>query len=426
VNEADDHMQPFYQEDSVGSAKASEWSGMSEAAPVSLQSSADPDYRRYDADRTRLRRLVWLLTILLVVFLTPLIIGRVTYEYVYNKQLAQVRVAREHLGELELEGLSHASRLIAAGVGPSVVHIRSTQLNLAHNVLGDEREFLPWTRPEEFETEGEGSGVIVSEDGYIVTNHHVVAQAKEINVVLSDGREAIADVIGTDEVSDVAVLKIDLPNPFPAEWGDSDELDIGDLVWAMGSPFGLKQTTTFGIISAKERRGVSSYQDYLQTDAAVNPGNSGGPLVGTDGKVVGINTAIVGPSFRGVSFAIPSNTAREVYQELRDSGAVSHGWLGVSLGRISPHLAERLQVPTAGAIIEAIFQGSPADRADLQPADVIVKWDGHPITTPTDLTLLVVDTPVGSEVEVVFIRGGRERTTTVKVARRPPASQLVR
>lgn len=424
-------MQPFVQEDSADrahdAATTSGWDGTSQASSgyPRAYGAADSDYGAYDPDRKRLRRLVWLLAILLIVFLTPLLVGRITYEYVYNKQLAQVQVAREHLGELELEGLSHASRLIAAGVGPSVVHIRSTQLNLARNPRVDEREFL-WGRPEEFETEGEGSGVIVSEDGYIVTNHHVIERAKDIHVVLSDGRETIADVIGSDEVTDVAVLKINLPNLLPAEWGDSDELDIGDLVWAMGSPFGLQQTTTFGIISARDRRGVSSYQDFLQTDAAVNPGNSGGPLVGRDGKVVGINTAIVGPSFRGVSFAIPSNTAREVFEELRENGDVSHGWLGVALGRISPALAERLQVPASGAIIDSVFEGSPADRANLQPADVIVKWDGHPIVLPSDLTSLVVDTPVGSEVEVVFIRGGRERRTTVRVARRPPQPELLR
>lgn len=418
-------MQPFLQDDFDDRARTAGWDN----APQSTQGFPEPgrrlvDYDEYAADRRRLRRLLWLLAILVAAFLTPFVVGRITYEYAYNKQLAEVRVAREHLGELELEGLSHASRLIAAGVGPSVVHIRSTQLTVARNPRADERKFLWGDQP--FESEGEGSGVIVDEAGYIVTNHHVVERAREIRVVLGDGREAVADVVGSDEVTDVAVLKVDLDNLHAAQWGDSDDLEIGDLVWAMGSPFGLKQTTTLGIISAKDRRGVSRYQDFLQTDAAVNPGNSGGPLVGTDGRIVGINTAIVGPSFRGVSFAIPSNTARERYQSIRENGEVAHGWLGVSLGTMTPQLADRLQAPATGAIIEAVFADSPADRANLQPADIIVRWDGEPVTDPTDLTHQVVHTIVGSEVEVQFIRGGQERTTRVKVGKRPPLSRLAR
>jgi S1-C subfamily serine protease len=361
------------------------------------------------------------LAILLAVFVTPLVVGRIKYEYTYNDQLAKMQVAREQLGELELEGLSHASRLIAAGVGPSVVHIRSTQHVVARP--DDEGRFLWGQRdPDEFERLGDGSGVIVDDEGYIVTNHHVVAGAQSIKVVLSDGREAFADVIGSDIVSDVAVIKIDLGNLHAAEWGDSSQLAIGDLVWAMGSPFGLKQSTTFGIISAKDRTEVSPYpyQDFLQTDAAVNPGNSGGPLIGRDGKIVGINTAIVGESFRGVSFAIPSNTAREVYQSLRQNGEVPRGWLGVKLGEIDPRMAAQMRVPEKGAMIQEVYEGTPANAARLQPGDMVIRWDGHDVSGPSELTHLVVDTPVGAEVEVVFIRGGRERTTKVHVGKRPP------
>jgi S1-C subfamily serine protease len=419
-------MQPFFQEDSIRGSADSPWESPARAAhDYPARSPGDPRFDAYTADRKRLRRLLWLLGILIIVILTPLVVGRVTYEYVYNRELAEVQVAKEQLGELELEGLSLASRLIAAGVGPSVVHIRSTQVVMARNALDDEREFL-WGDPEEFEREGEGSGVIVDEAGYIVTNHHVVAGAETIKVVLSDGREAIADVIGGDEVSDVAVIKIDLPDLHPAEWGDSDKLEIGDLVWAMGSPFGLKQSTTFGIISAKDRRNVSQYQDFIQTDAAVNPGNSGGPLVGTHGKIVGINTAIVGPTFRGISFAIPSNTAHKVYETVRENGEVVHGWLGVSLGEMTPQLAEQLEVPAVGAIVGHVWQNSPAMRAGLQTADVITHWGGKAISDPTDLTHLVVGTPVGTEVAVDYLRGGRERTTKVTVGKRPPFSKLRR
>jgi S1-C subfamily serine protease len=268
--------------------------------------------------------------------------------------------------------------------------------------------------------------VIVDDEGYIVTNHHVVEGAQTIRVVLSDGREAVAEVIGSDIVSDVAVIKIDLDGLHAAEWGDSDELDIGDLVWAMGSPFGLKQSTTFGIVSAKDRTGVSAhaYQDFLQTDAAVNPGNSGGPLIGTNGKIVGINTAIVGRWFRGVSFAIPSNTARKIYDSLRENGEVARGWLGVSLGDIDAEVAERMNLPELGAIIGHVFEDSPADAAGLQPGDAVIMWNGDDVADPTELTHLVVDTPIGSEVEVKFVRGGRERSTTVRVGKRPPRPQL--
>jgi S1-C subfamily serine protease len=375
----------------------------------------------YAADRRRLRRLIWILGALLAVFIAPLIVGRIKYEYSYNDQLAKMRVAKEQLGELELEGLSHASRLIAAGVGPSVVHIRTSQLVVA--TADDERRFLWGDRdPEEFKRQGDGSGVIIDDEGYIVTNHHVVEGAQSLKVVLGDGREAFADVIGSDIVSDVAVIKIDLGNLHAAEWGDSDKLDIGDLVWAMGSPFGLKQSTTFGIISAKDRTEVSQhpFQDFLQTDAAVNPGNSGGPLIGTDGKIVGINTAIVGRSFRGVSFAIPSNTARAIYESIRENGEVARGWLGVSLDDVRPGIAGQMLVPPKGAMIRNVFEGWPANVARLQPGDVITSWNGREVADPTELTHLVVDTPVGTDVEVKFIRGGRERTATVHVGKRPP------
>jgi S1-C subfamily serine protease len=414
-------LEPFFQEDGSGRAGSSAWGDGRSVPPYAAGRPGGAASDSYAADQRRLRRLIWLLAILLAVFVTPLVIGRIKYEYTYNDQLAKMRVAKEQLGELELEGLSHASRLIAAGVGPSVVHIRSTQLVVARP--DDETRFLWGDRDlEEYERLGDGSGVIVDDEGYIVTNHHVVAGAKSIKVVLSDGREAFADVIGSDLVSDVAVLKVDLDNLHAAEWGDSSKLDIGDLVWAMGSPFGLKQSTTFGIISAKDRTEVSPYpyQDFLQTDAAVNPGNSGGPLIGTDGKIVGINTAIVGRTFQGVSFAIPSDTAREVYQSIRENGEVPRGWLGVSMEEITPQMAERFHVPDEGALIRSVFEGSPANVARLQPGDVIIRWGEHDVMSPTELTHLVVDTPIGAEVEVAYIRGGRERTTTVRVGKRPP------
>ena len=242
----------------------------------------------------RLKKLLWVFGILLLILLAPSMTYKIQYAITSAKEQAEVDTARENLPQLQFDRLSIAFRLLAQAVGPSVVNVRTEQ---AHGM-------------------GQGSGVIVDTEGYIVTNYHVVRGVRAAQIQLSDGRRGPAMVIGMDRATDVAVLKTELDNLIAAEWGDSDELDVGDMVWAIGSPFGLQKSTTFGILSAKERRGITSprssiYQEFLQTDAAVNPGNSGGPLVNIEGKMIGINTAIVGPSYQGISFAIPSSLARK-------------------------------------------------------------------------------------------------------------------
>jgi serine protease Do len=229
--------------------------------------------------------------------------------------------------------------------------------------------------------------------------------------------------VGEDAASDLAVLKINVPGLVAAKWGDSDKLNVGDQVLAVGSPYGLARTVTAGIISAKGRRGMalgSVYQDFLQTDAAVNPGNSGGPLVNMRAEVVGINTAIYGRAYQGISFAIASNIAQDVCERLRKTGRVERGWLGVQLQEIDPRLASRLRLKnTRGALVSAVVAGSPAERAGLQPGDVILQWNGKPINSRDDLPLAVAATPVGKSAKVLLVREGQQMELAVTVGPSP-------
>jgi S1-C subfamily serine protease len=268
--------------------------------------------------------------------------------------------------------------------------------------------------------------VIVDERGYVVTNFHVVHGASEIQVSLSDGRMLPARVVGVDSLTDLAVLRINGDGLVAAEWGDSDEVAVGAMVWAVGSPFGLQSSITFGIVSAKHRAGMAGkmYQDFLQTDAAVNPGNSGGPLVDADGRVIGINTAIVGQAYQGVSFAIPSSVAKEVYERLKANGRVARGWLGVQLGDLTAEVAQRLGLSEPrGAIIMGVVDDpevqSPAKDAGLRAGDVVISWNGKPIDKSSDLIRLVAMTEIGSKARVEVIRGGSRLTVEVIVSERP-------
>jgi serine protease Do len=320
-------------------------------------------------------------------------------------------------------------RLVAQRVEPSVVHINTEGVRIVGNEVQDEWGFrLPLRRGER--TRGQGSGVIVdAERGYVLTNFHVIQEASALNVVLADGRR-IYDVriVGYDVLTDLAVLKIDADKLVAAEWGASDELEVGDWVLAVGNPYGLDRTVTFGIVSAKSRRGLtqaSPYQDYLQTDAAVNPGNSGGPLVNIRGQIIGINTAIVGESFRGISFAIPSFTAREIYGKLIAEGKVARAWLGVGLEKIDEDDAKKLGV-TGGVEITRLVPNSPATLAGLRPGDVIVEWNGQPVGEPMELTLQIGRTAIGSKVPIVVFREGRRTEAEVTLGQRPDDLQLKR
>ena len=265
--------------------------------------------------------------------------------------------------------------------------------------------------------------MIVDPKGYILTNYHVISRASQVEVDLDDGRVVNATVVVADKVSDLAVLKIQADGLTAATWGDSDKLEAGDPVLAIGNPFGLAHTVTAGIISARDRHDVIgglSYRDYLQTDAAVNPGSSGGPLVNMQGHVVGINTAIVGPTYQGVGFAIPSHWAQVVYQTLKSSGKMSRGWFGVATQAMTPALAKQFGLSDAnGALVTAVVPGSPAAGAGIAPGDVIVRWNGRATNDPVELALTVASSKPDSTATVELIRDGKKISIKVVVRERP-------
>jgi serine protease Do len=265
---------------------------------------------------------------------------------------------------------------------------------------------------------GLGSGVIVSKDGYIVTNNHVVENADEIKVGLTDGRELPAKVVGTDAKSEIAVLKVDASDLTPLPLADSDQIEVGDLVLAVGNPFGIGQTVTMGIVSATGRATLGlDYEDFIQTDAAINPGNSGGALVDAEGRLIGINTAILSRSGgnQGIGFAVPSNLARSVMESLIKNGRVIRGFMGVNIQDVTPGLAKEFNLPqnTTGALVAEVTPRSPADKAGLKSGDVIIEFDGKPVKDSRHLKLQVAQVAPGTKVPVKFLRDGDEKTAEV-------------
>ena len=263
--------------------------------------------------------------------------------------------------------------------------------------------------------QGAGSGVIVSNDGYVLTNNHVVEDATEITVTLPDKREFMGKVVGLDPQTDLAVIKVDATDlPF-VPWGDSTRLQVGEYVLAVGNPFGLNSTVTLGIVSALGRggMGITQYEDFIQTDAAINPGNSGGALVNTRGELVGINTAILSRTggYQGVGFAVPTKLAKPAYASLVSTGSVVRGFLGVGIQAITSDLAESFQLDAAqGALVTNVLPGSPADQAGLQRGDVIVEYDGRTVVDPRTLQGQVLGTTVGDRVSLIVMRDGHNVT----------------
>lgn len=267
-----------------------------------------------------------------------------------------------------------------------------------------------------------GSGFIIDAGGYVVTNNHVVDGAREVTVTLDDGTLLPAQVVGHDEKTDLALLKVSSDTPLPyLAFGDSDKAAVGDWVVAVGNPFGLGGTVTTGIVSARGRNiNAGPYDDFIQTDAAINRGNSGGPMFNAAGEVIGINTAIFSPSGGsvGIGFAIPSNLAKAVVAQLRDHGHVERGWLGVAVQQVTPELAAGLGRDKAeGALVAQVTPGSPADKAGLHQGDLILGFDGKPVHSMRDLTLRVAETKSGESVAVQVLRDGSERTVTVEIGR---------
>ena len=267
-----------------------------------------------------------------------------------------------------------------------------------------------------------GSGFIISEDGYILTNNHVVENASEILVALSDRRERMATLVGSDKLSDLALLKIDAEDLPMVKLGSSEQLEVGEWVVAIGSPFGFEYSVTAGIVSAKGRslpmEAEGNYVPFIQTDVAINPGNSGGPLFNLKGQVVGINSQIFTRSggFMGLSFAIPIDVAMEVVAQLKDKGAVARGWLGVLIQRVDRDLAESFGMDrAAGALVTQVFANSPASKGGLREGDIIVSFDGKPIDLSSDLPHVVGRTQAESEVDVVVVRDSARKTLKIKV-----------
>jgi serine protease Do len=270
------------------------------------------------------------------------------------------------------------------------------------------------------EQQGVGSGFVISSDGYILTNNHVVDEANQIKIKLADGKEYDAKVVGRDSKTDLALLKAEgVSGLQPLQLGDSDSLKVGNWVVAIGSPFGLEQTVTAGIVSAKGRViGSGPYDNFIQTDASINPGNSGGPLLNTEGEVIGINTAIFSQSGGnvGIGFAIPVNMAKEIVPQLKDKGHVTRGWLGVGIQKVTPELAKSFGLKEEkGALVSQVAKGGPADKGGIETGDVIIEFDGKQVADSNDLPRMVAPLPVGKTVSVKILRGGNVVDREVKI-----------
>jgi len=338
-----------------------------------------------------------------------------------------------------LEQQNKAYERIAQSVTPAIVAIQSTQVIKVQQspFMNDPffRQFFGGMMPQfgvprEQREHALGSGVIVSGDGYIVTNNHVVAKASQIEVLLSDKRSFKGKVMGADPQTDIAVIKIDAQNLPVVPFGDSGQMKVGDTVMAFGNPFGQYFTVTRGSVSALGRSlsDPDKFEDFIQTDAAINPGNSGGALVNVRGQVIGINTAILsgnsGPggegSFIGIGFAIPSNTAKHVMEDLIKTGKVSRGYLGVSIGRLDENLAKQFKIPdTSGALVDDVTPGGPAEKAGIKNGDVIRKVNGQTVEGNSQLTAMITNLNPGTQVTMDIIRDGQPMTIRLALGERP-------
>jgi serine protease Do len=353
-----------------------------------------------------------------------------------------------------LRQMGKAFAKISEKASPAVVGIKASQTVTQEystmpdwpfgNPFGDDEFFRrffghpsprqPFQQPKSYQL-AQGSGFIVSSDGYILTANHLVGDAEKVMVKQGDSPEVEAKVIGTDPDSDVAVIKIDA-NKLPfLELADSDALEVGEWVIAIGNPFGLSHTVTAGIVSAKGRSGfqLAEYEDYIQTDAAINPGNSGGPLLNLDGKAVGINTAIISPGGHrywagnvGIGFAIPINMAKSIYDQLVETGKVVRGFLGVGIQDLTAEKAPffGLNQDSKGVLVPEVTEGSAAEKAGLKPGDVIIEFNGRPIETAKELQSRVAALKPSSEVELVVLRDGKQKTLTVTLGERTPKEQI--
>jgi len=314
-------------------------------------------------------------------------------------------------------------------VSPAVINISTTKTvkREAPSFFDDSffDFFNPFHKsPRKWKEQSLGSGVVVSDDGYIVTNNHVIEHADEIKVTLYDRRVFKAKIVGVDPKTDIALIKINEKNLPTIPWGNSDNLKVGEFALAIGNPFGLSNTVTMGIVSAVGRAnvGIADYEDFIQTDAAINPGNSGGPLVNVHGELVGINTAIFSRSggYQGIGFAVPSNMVRLVMEQLLKKGKVTRGWLGVTIQDLTPELAGTFGLSkTAGALVSDVFKGSPAQKAGIKRGDIIIELNGREVRSVSMLRNQVAQSKVGSKVELKYVRDKEKKRVKVLIAELP-------
>jgi serine protease Do len=335
-----------------------------------------------------------------------------------------------------LTQLSDAQSEVAAVATPSVVNISTMRVIKSRDEAPFDLFDDPFFRrffgdqfphpniPKEHKEQSLGSGVIVSEDGYIVTNNHVIEKGQEIKVLLSNKKDYNAKLIGADPKTDIAVIKIDGKGLTALPWGDSNKLKVGEIVFAIGNPFGLNQTVTMGMISAVGRAnvGIADYEDFIQTDAAINPGNSGGALINARGELIGINTAILSRTggYQGIGFAVPSTMARQVMDSLVKYKKVVRGWLGVSIQEVTSDLAEEFGVKDLkGALVSGVIKGSPAEKAAIKQGDVILQYNGKVVEDTGHLRNMVSQTPIGTKVHVKLLRQKKEVEVDVVIAELP-------
>jgi serine protease DegQ len=312
---------------------------------------------------------------------------------------------------------------------PSVVNIFTSKeiRSQRHRLLDDPifRRFFGENLLDEAQKASSlGSGVIVSSSGYVLTNHHVVEAADEIEVALADGKKLLAKVVGNDPETDLAVLRVNAEGLPAIVFGSSDALKVGDVVLAIGNPFGVGQTVTGGIVSALGRTGlgINTFENFIQTDAAINPGNSGGALVDAGGNLVGINTAIFSRSggSMGIGFAIPVSTAQMVLEQIVKSGSVTRGWIGVEVQELTPTVAESFKLgATRGALIAGVLRGGPADKAGIKPGDVLVEVESKPVADPTAMLNLIAALAPGTQAKMKLKRKGQDVEASISVGRRP-------
>ena len=342
--------------------------------------------------------------------------------YTYNLQLPK-----------ELSGENTAFTTVVNVISPVVANI-STSKTVAgmdpsstnpHSFDGPFSDFFDYFNvPKKWKEQSLGSGVVVSSDGYIITNNHVVEKADEIMVTLYGQQNYKGRIVGTDPKTDIAVIKIAATNLPSIQWGDSDKLQVGEFVLAFGNPYSLGHTVTMGIVSAMGRAnvGIADYEDFIQTDAAINPGNSGGPLVNIKGELVGINTAIFSRTggFQGIGFAVPSNMAKSVMTQLISEGKVTRGWLGVTIQNLTPELAKEFGLDkTAGALVTDVFRGSPAEKAELKRGDVILEVNGKETMNVESLRNTVAQSKVGSTITMKVLRDKKTRSVTANITEFP-------